>query len=83
MRQFQFLGTRDGDGSAKHATPFAQHEVHLLGGNHLCRGDEVTLVLSVFIIDYDDELSLSEVLYRLFYFAKLKGCIHVSCLLVF
>ena len=60
--QLQLHGAADGDGCAQDAAPLAEHEVDLLGGDHLGGGDEVALILAVLVIDDDDELALAEVL---------------------
>jgi hypothetical protein len=44
-----------------------QHEVHLLGCHFFSSDNQVTLVLTVFIIHNDDKLAVSEVLYGLLY----------------
>ena len=62
MWQFQLLGPADGDGGTEHTTAFAQHEIHLLGCNHLCGGDEVAFVLAVFVIYHNDKLAFLKVL---------------------
>ena len=66
MWQVQFLTPVDGDGSTEHTTCVFQHEVDLLGSDLLCCYYQVTLVLTVFIVYYDDKLSFSEVIYGFF-----------------
>ena len=61
MRQFQFASSADGNGSTEHSTSVTQHKVDLLRSNHLGRSDKVALILPVFIINNNNEASLSEI----------------------
>ena len=59
--QVQFSGAADGDGCTEHATGVLQHEVdhlrrYLLGGTY-----QVALVLTVLVVDDNDELPFFEV----------------------
>ncbi len=65
MRQVELLAAAQRDGGAEHAACVLEHEVHLLGRNLLCCDDEVALVLAVFVVDNDDELSFFEVFYSI------------------
>ena len=65
--QVEFLTALDGYGGAEHATSVLQHEVHFLRSNHFCGHDEVTFVLSVLIVNHDDELPCLEVFNGFFY----------------
>ena len=44
-----------------------EHEVHLLGSDLLGGDDEIAFVLTVFVVDDDDEFSFAEVLHGVFY----------------
>ena len=44
-----------------------EHEVHFLIVYFLGGDNEVTLIFTVFIIDYDNEFPFLEVFYRVFY----------------
>ena len=57
MRQVEFLATREGDRYAKHAACVLQHEVHLFRSYLLGCDDEVALILAVFVVNHDYELS--------------------------
>ena len=61
--QVELLTAADGDGCTEHATGVLQHEVHHLGGDLLGGTDEVALVLTVFVIDHNDELAFTEIFY--------------------
>ena len=63
----QFTATFVGDGGAQHTTAVLQHEVHLFRCNKFGGSDEVSLVLTVFVIDNDDKLSFLEVFKGLLY----------------
>ena len=62
MRQLQLFGTTNCDGSAEHSASVLKHEIHLLGRDGFGGSDEVAFVFTVFVIHYDDKLSLSEIL---------------------
>ena len=66
MRKVKFLSTLDGDGCTEHTTGIFQHEVDFLRRDHLRRCYEVALVLTVFIVDDDNELALLEILQGIF-----------------
>mgnify|MGYP003693925165 CR=1 FL=1 len=63
---------------ARHTQPASvgDHEIDHLGGDQLCRADQVALVLPVLIIGHDDEFAVPEVVDGLFYRSKGHG---VSC----
>ena len=65
MLQFELAATLVGDGSAKHAAPAAQHEVHGLGGGEFGGHNKVALVFAVFIVNHDDEFAGFEIFYCL------------------
>ena len=70
MGKFQFAGTACRDRRTKHAPALTQHEIHLFRGDGLGGRDEVSLILTVLVIHDDDELSLTEIVNRLFYRSK-------------
>ena len=56
-----------GDRRAEHAAAVLEHEIDMLGCDFLGGNDKVALVLSVFVVDDDDEFSGLEVFNGLFY----------------
>ena len=65
--ELELCGALLGDGGAEDASAVAHHEVDLLGRDLLGRDDEVAFVLSILVIDDDDELAVTEVLEGLLY----------------
>ena len=66
MRQFQFLAARYGDRSTQNTPSVGQHKVNLFGGDHFGGGNEVTLIFTILVVYYDQELSLFEIGQSLF-----------------
>ena len=66
VRQTELLAALYGDGGAQHAAAVAQHEVDVFGRNEFGCHDEVAFVFAVLVVDYDDELTVLEVLNGLF-----------------
>ena len=54
------MATLGRDGSAKHASAFAHHEIDLLLGDFLGGDDKVAFILSVLIVNDDDKLAAFE-----------------------
>jgi hypothetical protein len=53
-------------GETDPAARVGDHEIDHLGGDQLCRADQVSLVLPVLIIGHDDEFAVPEVVDGLF-----------------
>ena len=66
QRQLELVEPRTLERQADHATRVADHERHLLGRHLLGRDDEVALVLAVFVVDHDDELTARDRVDRFF-----------------
>ena len=61
MGQFELGSTTDGHRSAQHATGVFQHEVHHFGSDFLGGTNQVAFVLTVFVVNDNDELTFTEV----------------------
>ena len=61
MGQQELLAAADGQRRAQFAARVGDHEVDMLGGHLLCGYYEVSLVLAVFVVDYDHKLAESEI----------------------
>ena len=72
MGQVQLLASAQGDGCTEHTAGILEHEVHLLRRDFLRRDDQVAFVLTVFVVNHDDELALLEVFHSFFNAAELK-----------
>ena len=84
MRQLQFFSTADGDGSTQQSTGILQHEVYHLGGYLLCGTYQVAFVLTVLVVNNNDELSFTKVLQCLFNSIQLEVFhIHYYIILLF
>ena len=57
MRQLELLAAVNGEGHAEHSTPILKHEIDFLGSYELGGGYEVALVLTILIINDNDELA--------------------------
>ena len=66
MGQVEFVAAADGDRGAEHTTGVLQHEVDHLGGDLLGSTDQVAFVLTVLVVDDNDELTGLEVYQCLF-----------------
>ena len=65
-REVQFMTTLDRERSAKHATTFVKHEIHLFGCN-LFGGDyKVAFIFAVFIVDHNQKLAVLKIFDGLF-----------------
>ena len=60
MGQFELGSAADGNWSTQHATGVLQHEVHHLG-DFLGGTYQVAFVLTVFVVNDNDELTFTEV----------------------
>ena len=59
--EFKLPSSIFGDGSTEDSSAVAHHEVDLLRSHLFGSDDEVTFILSVFVVDDDEELPLTEV----------------------
>ena len=62
MCQPQLLATAHGERRAEQSACVLQHEVHHVGGYFLSSTDQVAFIFAVFIVNYDDKLSIPEIL---------------------
>ena len=59
--EFELGCTLLGDRCTEHTTPVAHHKVDLFGGYQFGSRDEVSFVLTIFVIDNDDKLTRFEI----------------------
>ena len=71
MGKLQFMAAFDRERGAKFAAGVCDHEIHIFRRYFLRCHNEVTLVLTVLIIDHDDELAVAEVFNSFLYGVKL------------
>ena len=65
MHQIQLGTTLLGQRAAQHTATVVQHKVHFLSGDGLCSGNEVALVLTVFIVHHNHKFACTDIFYRL------------------
>ena len=79
MRQVEFLAPFDGDRGTEHTTCVLQHEVYFLGSNLLGCDNQVAFILAVFVVYYDDKLTVLEIFYGFLY--GIKFCFFHHCVI--
>ena len=61
MRESEFLAAMHSDRGAENATSIFEHKIDILGSDFLGGDDQIAFILAIFIIDYDDELTITEI----------------------
>ena len=67
MNQIQLGAALLSQRATQHTATVVQHEVHLFGSDSFCCGNKIPFVLTILIIHYDDELTLTYIFDCLFY----------------
>jgi hypothetical protein len=78
VREFELVGALRGNWHANQATRMHSHKIDHLGRDVRSRANQIAFVLAVFIIGYDDEFALANVLYGVFDAIKRHGFLCVS-----